>query len=65
MKKEIMGNEFIYTKYEVAKICNCSESKASNIIRGLNKKLLESGVPKESIVAGKISKKYFHKILKI
>jgi redox-regulated HSP33 family molecular chaperone len=65
MKKEIIGNEFIYTKYEVAKICNCSESKASNIIRGLNKKLLDSGTPKESLIAGKISKKYFHETLKI
>lgn len=65
MKKENIGNGFVYTKYEVAQICNCSESKASNIIRGLNKKLLDSGIPKESIIAGKVSKKYFHEMLKI
>lgn len=55
----------IYDKYDVAKIFNCSESKAANIIRGLNNKLLESGVPKDSIVAGKVSKKFFHETLKI
>lgn len=32
----------IYDKYDVAEIFNCSESKAANIIRGLNNKLLES-----------------------
>lgn len=62
VKKE---KSFIYDKYDVAEIFNCSESKASNIIRGLNNKLLDSGVPKNSIVAGKISKKFFHEMLKI
>lgn len=55
----------MYSREDVAKICNCSESKAYKIIRGLNDKLIEDGVPKESIVSGKISKKFFHETLKI
>ena len=55
----------IYTKKEVSEILNCSLSKASNIIRALNYKLISLGTPKEAIVAGKISSKFFHEELKI
>lgn len=54
-----------YTAKDVEKICGVSQSKAYNIIRALNRKLRESGTPKESLVAGKISKKFFHEVMKI
>ena len=65
MMLEKFENLEVYTKTEVAEIFNCSESKAANIIRALNDKLIDEGVPKKSIVAGKVSKKFFHETLKI
>ena len=50
---------------EIAELCNCSISKAYNIIRALNKKLIREGIPKEVVIAGKISKKFFHDSMKI
>ncbi|WP_335942433.1 hypothetical protein [Fusobacterium polymorphum] len=55
----------MYNAEEVAKLCECSTSKAYNIIRALNQKLIKEGIPKESIIAGKISKKFFHETMKI
>ncbi|WP_320951027.1 hypothetical protein [Fusobacterium sp.] len=55
----------MYSAKEVAKLCECSISKAYNIIRGLNQKMIKNGIPKESIIAGKISKKFFHETMKI
>ena len=55
----------MYTAKEIAKLCNCSISKAYNIIRALNKKLVREGIPKEVVIAGKISKKIFHDSMKI
>lgn len=55
----------MYNVEDVISIMNCSKDKAYKIIRGLNQKLINNGVPKDSIISGKISKKYFHEILKI
>lgn len=55
----------MYNVKDIISIMNCSQDKAYKIIRGLNQKLVNDGVPKESIVSGKISKKYFHETLKI
>lgn len=55
----------MYDVNDVISIMNCSKDKAYKIIRGLNQKLINNGVPKDSIISGKISKKYFHEILKI
>ena len=54
----------IYTVADVANICKCSVAKAYKIIRGLNEKLIKEGTPKESVISGKISKKYFHEVMK-
>lgn len=58
-------NKKLYDTKEVASICECSISKAYKIIRALNDKLIQSGTPAESIIAGKVSKKFFHEIMKI
>lgn len=58
-------NKKLYDTKEVATICGCSIPKAYKIIRALNDKLVQSGTPAESIVAGKISKKFFHETMKI
>lgn len=55
----------MYDVNDVVSIMNCSKDKAYKIIRGLNQKLINDGVPRESIISGKISKKYFHETLKI
>lgn len=60
-----MDNKKVYDTQDVASICDCSIQKAYKIIRALNDKLIENGTPEESIIAGKISKKYFHEIMKI
>lgn len=60
-----LDNKKVYDTQDVANICECSISKAYKIIRALNNKLIENGAPEESIVAGKISKKFFHEIMKI
>lgn len=54
-----------YTAKDVEKICGVSQSKAYNIIRALNDNLIKEETPKGSIIPGKISKKYFHEILKV
>lgn len=55
----------MYDVNDVVSIMDCSKDKAYKIIRGLNQKLINDGVPRESIVSGKVSKKYFHETLKI
>ena len=55
----------MYTWEDVAAICDCSKGKAYNIIRSLNNILIKQGASKGGIVAGKISKKFFHETLKI
>lgn len=60
-----MEEKKVYDTREVANMCECSISKAYKIIRALNDKLIENGAPEESIIAGKISKKFFHEIMKI
>ena len=55
----------VYDTEDVASICECSISKAYKIIRALNNKLIQNGTPAESIIAGKVSKKFFHEIMKI
>lgn len=55
----------MYNADDVSKICNCSKAKAYNIIRGLNCMLLKNGANKKIIISGKISKKFFHEILKV
>lgn len=55
----------VYDTQDVANICECSISKAYKIIRALNDKLIENGTPEGSIIAGKISKKFFHEVMKI
>ena len=55
----------MYDVNDVVSIMECSKDKAYKIIRGLNQKLINDGVPRESIISGKISKKYFHETLKI
>ena len=55
----------MYGAKEIAKLCECSISKAYNIIRALNQKLIREGVPNEVVIAGKISKKIFHDSMKI
>lgn len=55
----------MYTVDDVVEILKCSKDKAYKVIRGLNQKLIKGGVPKESIVSGKVSKKYFHETLNI
>lgn len=55
----------MYTSEDISKMCNCSKTKAYNIIRGLNSILLKNGVSRDSIISGKVSKKWFHETLKI
>ena len=55
----------MYSVKEIARLCERSTSKAYNIIRALNQKFIKEGIPKESIIAGKISKKFFHETMKI
>lgn len=55
----------ILTVDEIAKILFCSKSKAYKIIRSLNQKLIDEGTPRECVVSGRISKKYFCETLKI
>lgn len=56
----------MYNADDVAKICGCSKSKAGNMIRALNKLFMETkGFSKALVIAGKISKKFFHKTLDI
>lgn len=58
-------NKKLYDTQDIASICECSISKAYKIIRALNDKLIQNGTPAESIIAGKISKKFFHETMKI
>ncbi|MGL5962987.1 MAG: hypothetical protein ACRCZ2_01100 [Fusobacteriaceae bacterium] len=55
----------IYGSEEVANLCGCSKAKAYNIIRALNDKLIKNGTPREALIAGKISREYFHEQIKI
>lgn len=55
----------MYAWEDIVKLCGCSKSKASNMIRALNKLLEKNGTPKEALIAGKISKKFFHEMIKI
>lgn len=55
----------MYTATQIIEICKCSKAKAYNIIKSLNSALIKNGAPKESIISGKISKKFFHETLKI
>lgn len=65
MKKNSGISAHMYNSDDVAELCGCSKNKAYNIIRALNHKLIASGTPKETTIAGKISKKYFHEYVKI
>lgn len=67
MKEELLAdnNKEVYDWKDVAKLYNCKRDKAYLIIRGLNNLLIKDGTPKESIVSGKISKKFFHEKIKI
>lgn len=60
-----MEEKKVYDTRDVANICECSISKAYKIIRALNEKIIQSGAPAESVIAGKVSKKFFHEIMKI
>lgn len=55
----------MYTWQDIVKLCGCKKSKASNMIRSLNKLLEKQGTPKEVLIAGKVSKKFFHEMMKI
>lgn len=55
----------MYTVKDVEKLCGVSRSKATNIIRALNGKLISEGTPKECIISGKISKIYFNRHMKL
>lgn len=66
----------MYTAEDVSKICSCSKAKAYNIIRSLNNILIKNGDKSKTfnhkkereetfIISGKISKKFFHEMLKI
>lgn len=44
---------------DIATACDVSKSKAYLIIRALNDKLINKGIPREAIIAGKISSKFF------
>lgn len=46
-----------YRAEDVAKLCECSKSKAYNIINSLNKLKSKEGIP---VIAGKINKDFFH-----
>lgn len=46
-----------YRAEDVAKLCECSKSKAYNIINSLNKLKSKEGIP---IIAGKVNKDFFH-----
>ncbi|MDX8335119.1 hypothetical protein [Candidatus Cetobacterium colombiensis] len=63
--KRISGNANMYTSDDIAELCGCSKNKAYNIIRALNHKLISLGTPKEALIAGKISRKFFHEHIKI
>lgn len=65
MKRNSGTSDYMYNGDDVAKLCGCSKVKAYNIIRALNHKLIASGAPKETVIAGKISRKYFHEHIKI
>lgn len=65
MKRNSGISDHMYNSDDVAELCGCSKNKAYNIIRALNHKLIASGTPKETTIAGKISKKYFHEYVKI
>lgn len=65
MKRNSGISDHMYNSDDVAELCGCSKNKAYNIIRALNHKLIASGTPKETTIAGKISKKYFHEYMKI
>lgn len=60
MKKDIMLDA-----HSVADLLSVSESKAYKIIRALNDLMIDEGIPKECIIAGKISEKYLKDKLKI
>ncbi|MGL5459562.1 MAG: hypothetical protein ACRDBY_08100 [Cetobacterium sp.] len=62
MKKD---DEKMYTTKDVEKLCGVSQSKAANIIRALNRKLISEGTPKECVISGKISKIYFSRHMKL
>lgn len=53
----------MYNVDDVVKILKCSKSKAYNIIKALNNKLIANGTPKEAIISGKISSEFFKKEL--
>ncbi|MGL4509566.1 hypothetical protein [Cetobacterium sp.] len=55
----------MYTSDDIAELCGCSKNKAYNIIRALNHKLISLGTPKAAVIAGKISRKFFHEQIKI
>lgn len=55
----------VYTPEEVAEMMDCSLGRAYNIIRALNLKKVEEGVPKDAIRWGRIVKDYFDEIHKI
>ena len=59
-----MGVE-VYTPKDVAEMMDCSEGKAYNMIRALNLKRVEEGVPENAIRWGRIVKSYFDEIHKI
>ncbi|ERT69416.1 hypothetical protein HMPREF0202_00686 [Cetobacterium somerae ATCC BAA-474] len=63
--KRNYGNGNMYTSDDIAELCGCSKNKAYNMIRALNHKLISLGTPKEALIAGKISRKFFHEQIKI
>lgn len=63
--KKNYGNTNMYTSDDIAELCGCSKNKAYNMIRALNHKLISLGTPKAAVIAGKISRKFFHEQIKI
>lgn len=63
--KKNYGNANMYTSDDIAELCGCSKNKAYNMIRALNHKLISLGTPKAAVIAGKISRKFFHEQIKI
>lgn len=57
--------KIMYNADDVMKICNCSQAKAYNIIKGMNNLLIKQGASKDTVISGKVSKKFFHETLKI